>query len=183
MTAKIKTIDVVELNIQKWDEDYIYQKKLTESLDNCEGDFNQEIINEIVLWKVNRYADAGSNILAKINSISKTDRKENTALTQEILEDLLAIKGFGLPMATTLLRFKNPYIYQLIDQRVYRFVFGSPMPKTTKTDTLIKMYRNYLNRIRKVCDKHDIEFSKADRILYQADIAENKDIKLSGYGS
>ena len=183
MTAKIKTIDMVEVNIHKWDEDYTYQQSLTGWLDSHGGDFDQEIINQIVLWKVNRYAETGKDTLAKINSISKTSRKENAALTREVLEELLSIKGFGLPMATTVLRFKNPHIYQLIDQRVYRFIFGDTMPKTTKHDQLIEIYSSYLKRMREVCEKYNIEFSTADRTLYQADIIENKKIKLTGYGA
>ena len=85
-------------------------------------------------------------------------------------------------MATTVLRFKNPNIYQLIDQRVYRFIFGKPMLKTTNSDKLVKLYRDYLDRLRQVCEQHNIDFCKADRILYQADILENKGHKLSGYG-
>ena len=33
-----------------------YQVELTKKLDNLNSDFNQETLNEIILWKVNRYA-------------------------------------------------------------------------------------------------------------------------------
>ncbi|MCK5384903.1 MAG: hypothetical protein KAJ29_04950 [Alphaproteobacteria bacterium] len=183
MTSEISTIDNVKIDIERWDNDYSYQEQLTKKLDAHSGEFNQEVINEIVLWKINRYAATENNgVLSKINRIKKTDTKEDTTLTKEILEDLLNIKGFGLPMATTVLRFKNPNIYQLIDQRVYKFIFGKPMPTSTRTDKLIQIYRDYLDTIRELCDQHGIEFSKADRILYQADIIENKGVKLTGYG-
>ena len=48
-TIKITDGDLKNLN-------YNYQEKLTGKLDNINSDFNQEIINEIVLWKVNRFA-------------------------------------------------------------------------------------------------------------------------------
>ena len=182
MTNKIKTIDDVQLNSEKWNEEYKYQKNLTAELDNHDGDFDQDIINQIVLWKVNRYAKPKDSVLAKLNMIDKASRIENITLTEEILKGLLDNRGFGLAMATTVLRFKNPYIYQLIDQRVYRFIFGNPMPKTTNSDKLVKLYRDYLDRLRKVCEQYNIDFCKADRILYQADILENKGHKLSGYG-
>jgi hypothetical protein len=56
------------------------------------------------------------------------------------------------------------------------------MPKTTKSEKLIEIYRSYLDRMHDVCNKYDLEFSTADRTLYQADIIENKEIKLTGYG-
>lgn len=42
---------------------YNYQSDLTSKLDRLNTDFNQEIINEIVLWKVNRYAPVDDETL------------------------------------------------------------------------------------------------------------------------
>lgn len=47
---------IVQSNIPLETYDYKYQKELTENLDKLDGDFSQNILNEIVLWKVNRYA-------------------------------------------------------------------------------------------------------------------------------
>lgn len=59
MEKKIKTIDdddvKEKLNYEKLKNKYKYQEELTPKLDELEADFNQEIINEIALWKVNRY--------------------------------------------------------------------------------------------------------------------------------
>ena len=52
---------------------YSYQTKLTSKLDNLNSDFTQEIINEIVLWKVNRFAYVDNGILNLLNQIKKTD--------------------------------------------------------------------------------------------------------------
>ncbi|MGN7503714.1 MAG: hypothetical protein ACTHPO_12100 [Alphaproteobacteria bacterium] len=183
MTKTIKTINSVEPNIQLWEEKYKYQEDLTRQLDSYNDNFDQNMINKIVLWKVSRYAEPNDKILSKINLIKKTDQQINIELTNEILKDLLVTKGFGLPMATTVLRFKNPNIYQLIDQRVYRFIFGEPLPKATKADDLIKTYHLYLDRLKEVCKQYDINFCNSDRILYQADIIENKGIPLMGYGT
>lgn len=100
---------------------YNYQTERTTKLDNLDTDFNQDIINEIVLWKVNRYAAIDNETLNLINQIKKDDTQINPELTRAILLQLLSKeqKGFRLAMASTVLRFKNPKIYQIIDQRVF----------------------------------------------------------------
>lgn len=45
-------------------------------------------------------------------------------MAEEILRKLLMTPGIRLPMASTILRFKNPNVYQIIDQRAYRFLTG-----------------------------------------------------------
>lgn len=44
-----------------------FQPELTEKLDTVKSDFNQELINEIVLWKANRYAKLNNETLNLIN--------------------------------------------------------------------------------------------------------------------
>ena len=97
---------------------YNYQTSLTSKLDKLDTEFNQDIINEIVLWKVNRYAAIDNETLNLINQIKKEDTQLNVKLTSTILLRLLCKeqKGFRLAMASTILRFKNPKIYQIIDQ-------------------------------------------------------------------
>ena len=56
---------------------YIYQTELTSKLDNLYSDFSQEIINEIVLWKINRFATVDNNTLDLLNQIKKTDKEIN----------------------------------------------------------------------------------------------------------
>lgn len=51
--------------------DYRYQAGLTPKLDVLEGDFNQNIINEIVLWKVNRHTLIAPETLVLLNKIKK----------------------------------------------------------------------------------------------------------------
>ena len=53
----MKTIFDIEItNEDLQNVNYKYQLELTSKLDGLDDDFNQEIINEIVLWKVNRYS-------------------------------------------------------------------------------------------------------------------------------
>jgi hypothetical protein len=57
MPLSIKTIEKDNLKIySKLDYEFDYQKSLTIKLDKLNSDFNQEIIIEIVLWKVDRYS-------------------------------------------------------------------------------------------------------------------------------
>ena len=91
-------------------------------------------------------------------------------------------KGVRLAMASTILRFKNPTIYQIIDQRVYRFIYGEELKYSlTDIDQQIKIYLDYLDKLRFVCAKHNVEFDNADRVFYSMDKTHNHDIKLRGY--
>jgi len=164
-------------------DDYNYQQILTPKLDNYDNDFTQEIINEIVLWKVNRYVTIHNETLLLLNKINKADRILNEDLTKEILISMLTKqkqKGIRLPMASTILRFKNPFIYQITDQRVYRYITnGNSLPAyTTNVNEQIKIYLDYLNRLQIICDKHNIPFEYSDRILYTMDKNHNKAEKL-----
>lgn len=158
---------------------YKYQLELTSKLDNLNSDFNQEIINEIVLWKVNRYSFLDDETLALLNQISKEDEVLKVELTTQILTKLLNTKGIQLPMASTILRFKNPDIYQIIDQRVYRFISGNNLPVYFSTiEKQIDFYIEYLQKLRQVCIEKEIEFSLSDRIIYELDKLHNKEIKI-----
>ena len=52
----IKTIFDSDFEISSDDFEFNYQKSLTSKLDSDIGNFDQNKLNEIVLWKVNRYA-------------------------------------------------------------------------------------------------------------------------------
>ena len=183
MEKKIKTIDdddvKEKLNYEKLKNKYKYQEELTPKLDELEADFNQEIINEIALWKVNRYVLMQEDTLELLNKIKKSDDKLNEDLTKQILERLLEKhqKGIQLAMASTILRFKNPSIYQIIDQRVYRFIYGKPLKYPNTIDEQINLYLKYLNDLREKC-KDNIPFEESDRILYSADKKFNPDIPI-----
>ena len=155
--------------------DFNFQPELTEKLDNFNLDFNQELINEIVLWKINRYVKLSSITLDLINKIDEKSNAVNPGLTGEILLNLLQTKGIRLPMASTILRFKNPNIYQIIDQRVYRMIYGIELKLRTNLNENILQYLEYLTDLRKVCNDFQIPFSESDRILYEYDKQVNLD--------
>ena len=81
-------------------------------------------------------------------------------------------------MASTILRFKNPKIYQIIDQRVYRVIYGKDMPRVLKVEEAIDFYLEYLTKLKKVCSKYNINFYESDRVLYVLDKEINKTIRI-----
>jgi len=182
-----KTVFDTDFQILETDYNFDYQTDLTLRLDEHMGTFDQNVINEIVLWKVNRYANVDSDILGLINSIDINSNILDTDNTKKILQGLLNTKGIKLPMASTILRFRNKNIYQIIDQRVYRIIYKDKKLKLTQylNDTnmhmQIELYLQYLKDLREVCTKFNIPFDKSDRILFMADRRINKDHKLDNY--
>lgn len=180
MKEKLKTIDTVP-EVDCKIEDYTYQSLLTPKLDDLYGEFDQNIINEIVLWKVNRYGLIEPETLDMLNQIKKEDKVLDVELTREILFELLGKghKGIRLAMASTILRFKNPNIYQIIDQRVYRFILGEELKYSlTNIEEQSDIYLKYLKKLKQVCAQKKIDFREADRILYMMDKKHNTNNKL-----
>jgi thermostable 8-oxoguanine DNA glycosylase len=176
---KIKKIqDLNPKTKELLDLEFKYQPELTKKLDDINSDFDQELINEIVLWKVNRYAGLTSENLALLNKIKPKSQIIDENLTRKILSELLQTKGIRLPMASTILRYKNPDIYQIIDQRVYRIIYGVEHKIKYNLKDNIEQYLTYLKDLRKVCEKFQIPFNQSDRILYRYDKEINsKNIK------
>jgi hypothetical protein len=163
---------------------YNYQTSLTSKLDELDSDFNQEIINEIVLWKLNRYAAIEKETFALINQIKKSDTEINPELVGSIFLKLLGReqKGIRLAIASTILRFKNPKVYQIIDQRAYRFLYGKELKYSDNDiNEQICLYFDYLQKLKQVCVEHNIDFETADRVLYTMDRIYNPEEKLVGY--
>ncbi len=159
--------------------DFTYQKELTQKLENSsKEDFNQNLINEIVLWKVNRYAAIQEDVIHIINSINPNSSFLDIELTKKILTALLNTKGIRLPMASTILRFRNPLIYQIIDQRAYRFVYGKELKIPINKDSQIRCYIDYLQELRIITENKGWEFKILDRLLYLEDKKNNKDKKI-----
>lgn len=179
------TVDDIEFTTQLMDSfDFKYQPNLTKKLDKIDYDFSQETINEIVLWKVNRYAELDVETIGLINTIDINSREMDESLTRDILSRLLRKdqKGVRLAMASTILRFRNPNIYQILDQRIYRIIFRRELKYSiSRVDDQIEIYFDYLRKLKKVCEEHSIEFSYSDRELYCLDKVINKRIKLKGY--
>ena len=152
-------------DLSRYKDQYNYQPELTEQLDSIEGSFSQETINEIVLWKINRYVKMTDDTLRMLNGIDRLNHDEE----KELCARMLNTDGIDLPMMSTILRFRNHDRYQIIDQRAYRVLYGEEYHKPAKVEEKIELYLKYINDLRAFCEKNRIPFSKADRILYAFD--------------
>jgi hypothetical protein len=154
---------------------YDYQPTLTEKLDNMdELDLTQQSINEIVLWKVDRYVEASSKLLSDLNTLRTLPDGEHRQGVK-FLTSLLSTRGVDLPMASTLLRFRNPRVYQIIDQHAYRAIYGEkyPLYAASPSNRKIDVYFDYLDRLIALCKHRGLSFKSIDRLLYIFDKKEN----------
>lgn len=162
---------------------YGFQDELTGRLDETAGlEFTQDIINEIVLWKVNRYVSTKqeNNWLKLLNDFKNDKYLDEEKLTAFLRIVIPNVHGIRLPMASTMLRFRNPQIFQIIDERMYRVIMRqADSPKLlisiTQLDQQISLYITYLKKLNEFCSQVDIPFCDSDRILYQFDIIKNGD--------
>jgi thermostable 8-oxoguanine DNA glycosylase len=182
-SANIKKIDHKE-ELCKEDFEYDYNPDLSNELDNIRGDFDQNIINKITLWKLNRYPHLTDELIRRLNKISNNEEYKEEH--KKLLVDLLGCSGVQLPMASTFLRFRNPKLFQIIDQHVYRLLTGNelslpPSNSQSNKEKICQFYFKYLGDLGKKCKELEIPFEKADRILYKADKRINKDVKLKNY--
>jgi|GEM_PF-502300 len=184
-TLKIKKIGH-KSELRPEDREYRYNPDITNQLDSLEGDFDENVINKIVLWKVNRYPRLHPDLIVRLNRV-KGDKEHKPEL-RNLLIDLLGCTGVQLPMASTFLRFRNPKLFQIIDQRVYRLLTGHelslPLLNSQRNkEKVCEIYLEYLELLKNICKELEIPFEKADRILYNADKRINKDVKLKNYGA
>lgn len=150
---------------------YEYQPALTERLDNIGNlDFTQRLIDEIVLWKVNRYVAANEELLSKLNRIGALSTGEHRQ-GGEALNSLLQTHGVDLAMASAILRFRNPRVFQVIDQHAYRAIYGRgyPLYASTPASRKIAVYFDYLDKLIELCSTRGLEFRTVDRLLYVFD--------------
>ena len=96
--------------------------------------------------------------------------------TKNVLKDLLACEGVGLPMASTYLRFRNPHVFQIIDARAYRAAFDyevNEVLSSSDKSKLIDIYIEYIEKLREIAQKGyhglSVKFEDLDRFLYVID--------------
>jgi thermostable 8-oxoguanine DNA glycosylase len=155
--------------------DFRFQPSLTEKLDRLDGvDFDQSLINEIVLWKVNRYVSLKQSLMKELDDLRTLSQGEHRK-SKSVLNRLLNTHGVDLPMASTLLRFRNPDVFQIIDRHAYRAVYGIPFKLYTATSIERKMdtYFLYLDALLSLCQSRSLDFSTVDRLLYIFDKKKN----------
>lgn len=167
----IRTAQNYKGRLSRFRSGYKYQPVLMPHLDNLPDEpFSQETVNEIVLWKVNRYVrlpqDARNSVYA-LRTLRPMEHRHG----EQVLETLLRCKGVDLPVASTFLRFQNPDVFQIIDRHAYRAVFGKPYPlySAKRSGTKVSTYFKYLDTLHDLAASSGVEFRDLDRILYEFD--------------
>ena len=96
-----------------------YEPELTSKLDSFTKDdqFTRSTFDEITLWKVSRYPDINKEIIDAVNELAQYNTLDAAICSlKSTLSLLLKAKGVRLAMASTYLRFRNPQVFQIIDQ-------------------------------------------------------------------
>jgi thermostable 8-oxoguanine DNA glycosylase len=154
---------------------YNYQSELTGRLDDLENTaIDQSLIDEIVLWKVNRYVRISDDNIAQIERLKVLQAGEHKK-SDEVLRVLLNVNGVDLPMASTILRFTNPKVFQIIDRHAYRAVYGKKYPayQSTPAARKISLYFDYIDELIELCKLKALTFTTIDRLLYIFDKKNN----------
>ena len=155
--------------------EYNYQPGLTEKLDSlAEIPIDQEILNEIVLWKVNRYVFLDKSIMEEFEQLKGLNPGEHRK-ADLILKLMLDQKGVDLPMASTFMRFRNPRVFQIIDRHAYRAIFDKkyPLYQSSSPDQKASVYFDYLDEVITLCKRKTLRFETVDRLLYIFDKRKN----------
>jgi thermostable 8-oxoguanine DNA glycosylase len=171
--------DYKKKKLDEFLKDFTYQPELTNRLDNLRDEpFSQEIINEIVLWKINRYAQLPGDIRKELHEL-RSLRPEAHKQGETVLLKLLNCGGVDLPMASTILRFQNADVFQIIDRHAYRAVFGVayPLYPASSEEQKVSTYFNYLDALHELAKSSSTRFRDLDRILYIFDKKKNGSLK------
>jgi thermostable 8-oxoguanine DNA glycosylase len=172
----VKTASRSRGNLSALKKSYKYQTELTRRLDKIKSrQFSQPLINEIVLWKTNRYAEPSGQTMRALNRLKHVKRGEHRK-AKVAIELLLCESGVDLPMASTILRFRNPNAFQIIDRHAYRAVYGKKYTLTTKTrlQTKIDTYFQYLDDLIVISKRKGVDYKLLDRVLYVFDKKHNE---------
>ena len=162
-------------NLSALGKSYQYQPELTRRLDKLKSrQLTQNLVNEIVLWKVNRYVAPSGKTMRSLNKIKGLKRGEHRK-AKAAIENLLSESGIGLPIASTLLRFRNPNTFQIIDRHAYRAMYGRKYALTKKSPlkTQIDTYFQYLDDLIAISNKKGVDYKLLDRVLYVFDRKHN----------
>ncbi|MBR3308942.1 MAG: hypothetical protein IKG00_03440 [Lachnospiraceae bacterium] len=152
----------------------------------------KDIINQIVLWKVNRQVFTTESILPAIIAFGKKEGfnlnsvlKEYRSETSTLIEQMLVCQGIRLPMASTILHFFYPDVFPIIDQRAYRVImstvkgthieYSDLIKPNTKSAACAEKYLDYLEACKTFYKEQKlkgkgIDFCDLDKFAYQFDI-------------
>jgi hypothetical protein len=161
-------------------ETYHYQPRLTERLDKLTS-LDERTLNEIVLWKVNRYVQLDSVMIDELNGLRRGMLNDcDRGIAKDLLGRLITVGGVKLPMASTILRFVNCDCFAIFDWRAHEVVFPADkrlsVPHGNLSERQIKsqcdLYFRYLDVVFDRWNQFhhaniDLSFCDMDRLLYQ----------------
>lgn len=145
-----------------------------------------DIINSIVLWKLNRtpfISEDTVKLIIKIKDVTFDNFDERIGDITAVILGLLKSKGVRIPIGSTILHFYNPGVFPIIDQRAYRELYKTEIPERCKSDEWVAIYIKYIKDCKTYHETKcpHIPFSRIDQVLYQLDKSSGK--KVKGYGS
>ena len=154
-------------------------KRIKDRIKNSKNDKNEikDILNSIVLRKINRMIDVDDSIIIELISLPNIESKEDAIgkdvdKVKSILFKLLNCKGIRLAMASTFLHFFNPKVFPIFDQRAYRVIYKMDYKNIGSNDNKVNLYINYLKDCINYYEeylKDKIDFCVLDKYLYQLD--------------
>jgi len=171
---------MIQPDLSKWNEliekyDYedgtpIFQRLTQKSRVAVPDDY--DIINMIVLWKLNRVVHIASETIEYINAVANRVQTPSQAIAdpdvRECIRELVNSRGVRLPMASTIMHFYAPDAFAIVDERAYRQACGQTLDPAAGWD----VYADYLHACMDLCLANGIPFRQVDKVLYQLDIEE-----------
>ena len=128
-----------------------------------------DIINAIVLWKINREIFVSFETIEFLNSIAGSVATPEEALRNMdvpyLVQQMIESKGIGLPVASAILKQYCPQAFPIIDQRAYFVLYGEKLPLNAG----VNVYLDYIERCASLASDHAIPFENVDEVLYQID--------------
>jgi thermostable 8-oxoguanine DNA glycosylase len=101
--------------------------------------------------------------------------REPARQSEQQLLTLLKQSGVDLPMASTLLRFRNRRAFQIIDRHAFRALRGYayPLYPTSAANNKVRVFFEYFDDLHDLCNRFKLDFENIDRTLYVFDKREN----------
>ena len=166
---------------------YSSDKEIIKRINDCSGENereNRDIINSIVLWKINREVNIGNELFNSIKNlrVNNFNFLDKTEEIKDIILDLLNSDGIRIAMASTILKMFYPSVFPIIDQRAYRELVGKEMPTfygIKANEKYMELYYKYISDCheynKNVCP--EIAFTDIDKLLYQLDLEKGNKVK------
>lgn len=179
------------MNYKEIMNEYLYEsdreiKERARNVDASDYEQNRDLINEIVLWKLNRSVQIKDETIKKIHLLSQKVNHPLEAVNctdvENVILELLDAKGIKIAMASTILHFYYPMIFPIIDQRAYRELTSDELPEyhgKDKNQKYMELYVDYIEKCyvfnTEILPEADFEY--IDKILYQLDKDKKNKVK------